>query len=94
MLLQIVSYQADDLSGLSMAAQRQFREEQLLVHCHLKTSSIGGDDRDGFDVGLELLQQIRCQTDSPIGVVSGSTVNQFDVQHNSPPERMFRVESR
>jgi hypothetical protein len=61
-----------------VAVRLQLRVNQPPVHAHLEAATIGRDERQRFDIGLELFQQFSRQTGGAIGVVSGGTVNQLD----------------
>jgi hypothetical protein len=63
---------------------RQLGIQQLPIHRELKAPAIRWHQGDRFDIRLKLLEQLGCQTDSTIGVVSNRTINQVNLhQHNS-----------
>jgi hypothetical protein len=71
---QILLQQACDLTLVGMAVGEQLGEEQLVVDDELEAPAIRGDQGERFDLRFVILQQFGCQTDSPWGVVSNSTV--------------------
>lgn len=66
-----------------MPPSGEFGVNQRAVERHLKAPAIGGDQRDRFDFGFILPQEISRQTGGPIGVVSDRAVLDGNVeQHN------------
>jgi hypothetical protein len=57
-----------------MPAGLQLRVNQLTIHRDFITPALRGDQRDLGDLMLDLLEQIGCQTDSPLSVVSDFAV--------------------
>ena len=67
---------------------RQLGIQKLPIHRELKTSAIRRHQGEGFDIRLKLLEQLGCQTDSTIGVVSNRTIDQVNFhQHNSTSDK-------
>ena len=58
-----------------MAVGHQLREKQFVVYDELEATAVGGDQGERFDLGLEILQELGCQTDSLRGVVSDRTIS-------------------
>ena len=74
--------EAGDFAGFDVAVGLQLGEKQIAIDGELKTASIGGYQGEGFDLRLEFFQQLGCQTDSPVGVVSDRTVDQVKFQQH------------
>ena len=71
-----------------MAVHRQLGIQQLPVHRELEATAIRRHQGDRFDVQLKFLEQLGCQTDSTIGVVSDRTVDQVNFhQHNNTSDK-------
>jgi len=68
-----------NLARVCMAPGLQLGINQAAIDRYFKTASIRGYQRDLFDLGLELLQQLIDQADGPAGVVSDGTVDHRDV---------------
>ena len=75
-LFEIILHQTCYLAWLGVAMSGKLGIEQLIVDGKLEATTIGGHQGDGFDVGLKFLEQLGCQTDSTVGIVSDCTVNQ------------------
>ena len=75
-----------------MAVQLELGENQLAVDRELEAPTIRGNQSEGFNVGLELVDQFDYQTGSPVGVVSDRTVDQVELQcHDNPPTAWFQL---
>jgi hypothetical protein len=48
--------------------------DQRIIEGHFEAALIGGDERDGFDLRLKIVQQFGRQTGSPVCVVSNRAV--------------------
>ncbi len=66
-----------------MTFRLQFGIYKLPVHADLEASPFRGDQRYGFDQVLELLEQVVCQANGPVGIVSDSAVNNLDLEHKT-----------
>ena len=64
-----------------MTFRLQFGIDKLSVHSDLKAAPLRRDQRYGFDQMLELLEQVICQANGPVGIVSDSAINDFDPEH-------------
>ena len=80
-LFQIIPYQTGYLAGIGVAMGGQLGIEQFSVDGKLEAASIGRYQGERIEVGLKLLEQFGCQTDSTIGVVSDCTIDQLNFQH-------------
>ncbi len=67
--------------GFSMPFGLKFGIDQFSIHTDLEAAAIGRDERHAFDQMLELLEQVICQANGPVGVVSDCTVNDLDLKH-------------
>jgi hypothetical protein len=72
-----------------MTFRLQFGIYKLPVHADLEAASIRWDQRYGFDQVLELLEQVICQANGPVSVVSDSAVNDLNLEHK--PSRSLSV---
>jgi hypothetical protein len=57
----------------------EFGIDQFVVHTDLELAAVRGDQGQTLDVVLERLKQVICQAHGPVGVVSYSAVDDFDV---------------
>jgi hypothetical protein len=65
-----------------VAVGLQLRIEQLPVGADLEAAPIGGDQGQGFDLHLELLEQFGRQTGGAPGVVSNGAIDQLNFQQH------------
>jgi len=64
-----------------------------MIDRYLEHPATGGDEGQGFDIGLAGLEQFVRQTDGALGVVSNRAVFDGDVEHDGLREpRGFTVE--
>lgn len=57
--------------------------DQIAINRHFKAAATGGHQADRLDFQFEQFQDVFCQTDSSVGVVSGCTVDQLDIHTHS-----------
>ena len=72
-----------------MTFRLQFGIYKLTVHAALETAPFRWDQRYGFDQVLELLEQVICQANGPVGIVSDSAINDLNLEHK--PSRSLSV---
>jgi hypothetical protein len=72
-----------------MTFRLQFGIYKIPVHTDLETAPFRWDQGYGFDLLLELLEQVICQANGPVGVVSDSAINDLDLEHK--PSRSLSV---
>ena len=53
--------------------------DQAVIHCDLELTSVRGNQGQVSDLVLEILEQVGRQAHGPVGVVSYSAVDDFDV---------------
>jgi hypothetical protein len=75
---QILPHQFSDLTRVGMPVSLQLRIQQFPIDRKLVPASIGWDQGNRLDLRFKFMDQLRCQTDSSIGVVSDRTVYQVD----------------
>jgi hypothetical protein len=73
--------QTYDLACFSVPFRLEFGIDQLTVDADLEAAFIRWDKRYRFDQVLELLEQVTCQANGPVGVVSDSAINDLDLEH-------------
>jgi hypothetical protein len=61
-----------------MALSLELGIDQAVIDGHFKPPAIRGNQGDRFNTCLEILEQLGCQTDSLIRVVSDLTINQLN----------------
>lgn len=66
-----------------MAVGLQLGIDQFVIHRDLKAPPIRGHQGDRLDLRLKLLEQIGCQTDSPVGVVSNYAIDNLYLKHGN-----------
>ena len=64
-----------------MTVGLEFGIDQAVVHTDLELASVRGDQGQALEVVLEFLEQVVCQAHGPVGVMSYSAVDDFDVYH-------------
>ena len=67
-----------------MTVSLEFGIGQAVVHADLELASVRGNQGQALDIVLEFLEQVVCQAHGPVGVMSNSAVDDFDVYHCSP----------
>jgi hypothetical protein len=82
-------YQTYNLTRFRMTFRLQFGIYKISIHTHLETAPFRWDQCYGFDQVLELLEQVICQANGPVGVVSDSAINDLDLEHK--PSRSLSV---
>jgi len=75
----LVAHQLNYLAGLGVSPGLQLGIDQFLVHSDLKTPSIGWEQGKRFDLGLKLIDQLDCQANGPVSVVSNSAIRDGNV---------------
>jgi len=60
--VELLAQQRDDVVGLRIATEHRLREHELFVHVHVEDPVDAGDDLDGADRVLPLLEDPRRQT--------------------------------
>ncbi len=83
--LQPAFHNLQNLARLGVAAQGLFAVQKLAVHFDLVHPALGRDQREFRDLGLEISKQFGCQTGSPVGVMSNSTVLNANSEHPGTP---------
>ena len=73
-----MTHQAQDLAWLSMTPGIELRVDQLVIHHDLEPTSVRRNQGDGFDRVLKLLEQLGCQADGPVGIVSDRAIDDFN----------------
>ena len=66
-----------------MTFRLQFGIYKIPVHTDLEAAPFRWDQRYGFDQVLELLEQVICQANGPVGIVSDSAVNDLYLEHKT-----------
>lgn len=64
-----------------MTVGLEFGIHQVLVHFDLEFAAIRRDQGQVPDVVLEFFQDFICQAHGPVGIMSNSAVDDFDVYH-------------
>ena len=64
-----------------MTVGLEFGIDQFVVHTDFELASVRRDQGQVFDIVLEVLKQVVRQAHGPVGVVSYSAIDDFDVQH-------------
>jgi hypothetical protein len=85
---QIFSYQPDHLTRLGVTMGCKLGVEQFIINRDLESPSVGRHQGDRFDLRLKFFEQLSCQTDSTIGVVSDRAIDQIDFQHTIASNRL------
>jgi len=67
--------------GVRVAPEHRLREDQLAAYVYVEDAVRARDDLDAADALFELLQNVRCQTDSVWASPSGNAV--LDADHGS-----------
>lgn len=67
-----------------MAVGLEFGIDQAIVHFDLELASVRRDQGQAHKFVLEFFQQFIGQAHGPVGVVSNSAIDDFDVYHCSP----------
>lgn len=70
-----------NLTLLSMTFGREFGIEELPVHAHLEAPTVRRDKCHCFDQVLELLEQVICQANGPVGIMSDCAINDLNFEH-------------
>jgi hypothetical protein len=70
-----------DLALLSVTLCLKFGINQLPVHADLEASPVRRDKRHRFDQMLELFEQVICQANGPVGIMSDCAVNDLYLEH-------------
>jgi hypothetical protein len=65
-----------------MTAGFKFRIEQFVVYYKLKPAPVRWDDGKGLNISFVKFQNFIRQTDGTGGIVSSSTINQFNLHHS------------
>ena len=76
-----LSHQPQHLTRFGVTMSLEFGINQFVSNCDLEPASVRGNQGQVPDIVLELFQQFRCQAHGPVGVMSYSAVNDFDVYH-------------
>ena len=69
------------LAGFGVTVGLEFGVDQLVSNRDLELAAVRRDQAQVPDVVLEFFQQFICQAHGPVGVVSNSAVDDFDVYH-------------
>ena len=83
LLLESLGHALDDALLVGERSGLLLRVDQLVPDRHLEAPAAGRDEREGFDLLLELGEQFGRQTDGLRFVPSNRAVLEFDV-HNTP----------
>ena len=84
LLFDDLTHQIDNLARFGVTVGLEFGIDQRFVHLDLEPASVRGNQGQVLDVVLELFEQFVCQAHGPVGVVSNSAIDDFDVYHCSP----------
>ena len=76
-----MTYQAQDLARLGVTPSVELRIDQFGIYRHFKPTSVRRNQGDGFDGVLKLLEQLGCQANGPVGIVSDRAIDDFNFQH-------------
>ena len=74
-----------------MTVGLEFGVDQTVAHLDLKPASIRRDQGQVLELVFEFLEQVICQAHGPVGVVSYSAVDDFDVYHLGLLSKTFSV---
>jgi hypothetical protein len=71
----------NDFARLCMTLGRELGVDQPTVHADLEATAVGRNQGDAFHQVLKVLEELACQANGPVCVVSDGTVNDFDLKH-------------
>ena len=63
----------------------------MTIHNHFKASARGGQQRHTLYHRFKLGNQVGCQTDSPVGIVSNLAVFNADFVHGTPHSNVMSI---
>ncbi len=70
-----------------MPLSGKLRVHKPAVHAHLKATPVRRNQGYSFHQVLEVLEQLTCQANGPVGVVSDRTVDNLNLQHTTSGRR-------
>ena len=62
-----------------MTPELFLRKDQLPVHADLELASVRGKEYQGLDIRFELFEQVICQANGPVGVMSDRAIDDLDL---------------
>jgi len=81
MLFYNFTHQPNHFAGFGVTVGLEFGIDQAVVYFDFELASVRGDQGQALKVVLEVLKQVVRQAHGPVGVVSYSAVDDFDVGH-------------
>ena len=73
--------EAQHLAGFSVTFGLQFRIDQLPVRANLEAATVRGNEHHALDHVLIILEQLTCQANCPVGIMSNCAINDLDLEH-------------